>query len=66
MKLKDYVEHLTQILETNPDAMNYTVIYASDDEGNTFDHVHYPPCLGNFDGEHFNSVSSENNSICIN
>lgn len=66
MKLKDYVEQLTQILETNPEAMDYDIIYAADDEGNNFSKVHYPPCLGYFDGEYFNSDSSNNNCICLN
>ena len=66
MKLKDYVEQLTQILEQNPEAMDYNVIYATDDEGNCFNDAIYPPCLGNFDGEYFNSDSDNNNSICLN
>ena len=47
MKLKEYIQHLQQIKNTHPDV---DVVCASDQEGNSFEVVHYHPALGRFDG----------------
>ena len=76
MKLKEYIQHLQQIKKTHPDV---DVVCASDQEGNSFEAVHYHPALGRFSGsEHHPSEDSwqtegdleedggEVNAVCIN
>ncbi len=75
MKLKEYLENLNELIKENPDALNYTVVAASDDEGNSFIEVVFAPSLGNFKNGEFNdgddgSEETEEefilNAVCIN
>jgi hypothetical protein len=79
MKLKDYVESLQKVLNENPDAANFKVIFARDDEGNGFQEVCYSPSVGHFDGDYggdfyakenieedYNIEEMPLNSVCIN
>lgn len=36
MKFKEYLEELNKLAEENPESLNMDVIYASDDEGNSY------------------------------
>lgn len=36
MKLKQYVKHLNELLESNPEYAELSVVYATDGEGNYF------------------------------
>lgn len=75
MTLKKYLKHLNKIVEKNPEALKYELIYSSDDEGNEFKAVSYKPSLGFLDGdleftsvkdEDFKELEEEPNVICIN
>ena len=43
MKLRDYVEHLKKLVRAHGDS---EVVYASDEEGNSFHKVFYAPSVG--------------------
>lgn len=67
MKLKDYIKQLEKIAEKNPNAL---VISASDEEGNSFNEVHFAPTIFFYSKEN-NSISDvEYNgyveAVCIN
>lgn len=77
MKLKEYVENLNKLLETNPESAEYEVVYARDDEGNGFRGIYFQPSIGNFNGDEYYPEESfedcfeegENpvvNAVCIN
>lgn len=78
MKLKDFVENLHEMILESPELLEMTVITSSDDEGNSFDEVHYIPTPGFFnrdereffhleeDLEEFEIEKSNFNAICIN
>lgn len=46
MILKDYVKIINALLENNPELKDCHLVYASDDEGNSYDAVHYTPSIG--------------------
>lgn len=50
MKLKDYIVKLQKVADKHP---NSTVVFAVDDEGNSFAEVNFTPTLGNFGGGTF-------------
>jgi hypothetical protein len=56
MKLKRYIELLNKLME-NPANAEYDVIVSKDDEGNGFNHIHYEPGVGHFDGEDFMTLA---------
>lgn len=75
MTLKEYLKHLNKIVEKNPEALEYEVIYAKDEEGNEFKEVFYKPSLGFLDDENeytaidnedWDELEEEPNVICIN
>jgi len=75
MTLEKYLKHLNKIVEKNPEALKYKVIYAKDDEGNKFSKVLYKPSLGFLDdddeyidknSEDWQELGEEPNVICIN
>jgi|TARA_R110000744_G_scaffold290250_1_gene401033 hypothetical protein len=47
MKLKEYIEALTDIEKDHPDAK---LVYACDEEGNRFSEVFYQPAAGCYNG----------------
>ena len=64
MKLHDYILELEKLHAQYPNAK---LVYASDDEGNSYSQVHYPPTAINFDFT--NMIPSERkkiNAILIN
>jgi hypothetical protein len=82
MKLSKYLEQLQEFVKRHPEAKDYEVIYARDDEGNGYDTVYFGPTAGVFadDGEfyqkdnylEYNEDETEEgykkaeNSVCIN
>lgn len=75
MNLKEYLKHLNKIVEKNPEALEYEVIYSKDEEGNAFEEVFYKPSIGFLDDENeYTAIDSEDwieleeqpNVICIN
>lgn len=75
MTLKEYVEHLNSLLESNPEAGEYEVITAVDPEGNGYNTVYNGPNIGIFDDGEFipkdyidecEREEKEINSVCLN
>jgi len=72
MKLKEYLKELNKLIALHPEAMNYEVIYAHDDEGNEFQKVNCVPALMLIDNIEDNryleiqEVGEKFNAICIN
>jgi len=71
MKFKDYLEKINAFAEDHPEAMDYDVVYASDDEGNYYNELYNSPFTGHFgDGEFFFGEDLEEvfpvNAVCIN
>lgn len=71
MKLKEYIKELQKIADEHPDL---EVVYATDDEGNSFGTVNNIPSLGHYEGGwqgEFCSIPAEDadlkiNAVCIN
>ncbi len=71
MNLKTYIDNLLKLVETNPEALTMDVVTSSDDEGNSYNRVHYEPSLGCFtdeegDGEFSTEDSCEPDQVCVN
>ena len=75
MTLKEYVENLNEFVKENPEALDYIVVYSSDDEGNSYGRVHYTPSIGQYEDYEFIHVESfedremdgeDANAVCIN
>jgi hypothetical protein len=49
MKLKEYIEKLNKLIVENPESLEMDVITSSDDEGNSYNEVHFAPSLGRLD-----------------
>ena len=45
MTLKEYLNALNELLEENPQAGDFLVIYSSDEEGNSFQPVYITPSI---------------------
>ena len=46
MNLNTYIDLLKEMVKENPEVGKMTVVYASDDEGNSFDEVRFAPMVG--------------------
>lgn len=51
MNLREYLKELQELVNKNPQALDYKVIYAKDDEGNEYSPVSYSPTVGFYDPE---------------
>lgn len=51
MKLKLYIAELEKLVASNPEILEYEVVYAKDDEGNGYNIVYNTPELGMYDEE---------------
>ena len=72
MTLGKYVETLVDMLKRNPEIEDYTVIYSSDDEGNTYSKVNFTPTIMLSEGLDNNYLvvesaePGEGDTVCIN
>jgi hypothetical protein len=81
MKLKEYIQQLQELVDTNPEAADLIVVYSKDDEGNEFQVVNWTATLGHFKGKYRGAFISETgikededleegdypiNAVCIN
>jgi hypothetical protein len=75
MTLKEFIENLNKFVAENPETLEMQVVTSKDDEGNSFNLVHYEPSKGIFEDrdfisfeqyEDFERESSETNAVCIN
>ena len=70
--LKEYIKELQNLVEDHPEAGNYIVITAGDDEGNSYTEVVYDPSIGIWDeGEWVPLADLEDgvedlNAVCVN
>ncbi len=51
MKLKNYIENLSAIIKSNPNALDMDVVTSRDNEGNGYTLVYYSPSIGNYSAE---------------
>lgn len=63
MKLKEYAEKINKLAEIYPDAK---VIYAADEEGNSFQEVIFEPTVGCFSNYEFDQDGEPVDCVCIN
>jgi hypothetical protein len=64
MTLKEYSNMIAKLAKKCPEAK---VIYASDEEGNSFDEIYFSPRLGIFrNGEFQVDDESKPNACCVN
>jgi hypothetical protein len=66
MKFKDYLEQINAFAEDHPEAMDYDVVHASDDEGKDHYKVSNGPCTGYYEDYEFFFEEEIDNAICIN
>ena len=71
MKLKEYVQRLHELIALNPEALDFEMIYSTDDEGNEFNKVNNAPSLvsiSNIDSDRFLELDEigENNAVFVN
>lgn len=72
MTVRDFYNNLTEMIAANPEVLDYTAVYAKDDEGNAFYPVYHSPTIGQFDEEDqdFSDLSEDfdgsPNALCIN
>ena len=66
MTLKQYADLINQFVKQNPDALEFDVIFACDDEGNDFELVHHAVSKGSFSGRDYEMNSEKPNAVCIN
>jgi hypothetical protein len=60
MKLKEYRQNLNKLAQEHPEYDELEVVYARDDEGNSFQKFNNTPTLGNFEGGyHGDFISKE-------
>jgi|CXWL01.1.fsa_nt_gi hypothetical protein len=69
MKLKVYLAALNDAVKKNPEILEFDVVCASDDEGNSFQKANFTPTIGQFDGHDFTEdvkLVNNPNAVCIN
>lgn len=70
MTFKEYLARLNQLLKERPELATATVIYSSDDEGNSFQKVIMSPTPWHFSGYEFIDEDylphKKINAVCIN
>lgn len=65
MKFSLYVENLNKLLKERPETADFDVVNSSDDEGNSFNLVHYSPSVWNYEDREFKEENKPN-AVCIN
>jgi len=70
MKFKDYLEQINAFAKKYPEALDFEVITADDEEGNGYTPVYYGPSMGEFnkaERQFTNDVDEEKyNAVCLN
>ena len=67
MKLKEFSENISKLLEDRPETAEFDVVTSADDEGNGYSLVHYSPSVGNYDEEDKEfTEETKLNAVCIN
>ena len=63
MQLSEHISNLQMIYKKHGDLK---VIYAKDEEGNSFNEVAYDPSVGKFKNREFEQTDDNPDSVCIN
>jgi len=72
MKLKDYLAEMNKLIAEHPEALEFQVIYSSDEEGNEFNNNYNAPTIGRFNGTdfmpHFDGIKGrfKSDAVCLN
>ena len=66
MKFKEYVENLNKLLNERPETAELDVVTSSDDEGNSYNLVHYTPSVGHLDEDREYTEEKPINAVCVN
>jgi hypothetical protein len=71
MKLKQYLKELNAIVFLHPEALEFEMIYSTDDEGNEYNKVNNVPSLisiSNIDDNRFLEIEEKgkNNAVFVN
>lgn len=78
MTLREYIEHLNNIVNQNPRALDFTVVYGKDDGGDEYKPLLYAPTVGLYDSEaYYNFITmaifkdhkikpEQANAVCVN
>ena len=67
MKLKDYLDHINKLVESDKSILDLDVVYLKDDEGNGgVQGVNVVPCVITVDSEGYWEDESENKVFLLN
>lgn len=70
MLVKDFLKNMEALrkeCEQNPSLLEAEVITSCDDEGNGYNHVHFSPSKGHFDGVDYSTGPDVKiNAVCLN
>ena len=68
MLLKDYLNNIDKQVKANPEMLELPIVYASDDEGNSFHAVIYMATMGNYRAKRceYDTDGKIKNAVCIN
>jgi hypothetical protein len=67
MTFEKYLDGLNKFAKQNPDSLRLEAITAGDDEGNSYNHTHYSPCVVEYDGNNEIDTESETpNAVVVN
>lgn len=65
MKLLEYFNQLKDFIELHPECLDMDVIYSTDDEGNSYQKVHYGPSVGILEDTDFSFRTNDNTLTAI-
>jgi len=75
MTLRDYIEGLQEFVQKNEAALDWKVVTADDDEGNSYSETYFQPSAGKYEVREFVSEEEyedyeidedETNAVCVN
>lgn len=66
MLLKEYIANLQKFVNDYPECLELCVVYATDDEGNSYENIHYSPTILTTDDEGEYVAFSNKSFNCIN
>lgn len=73
MTLREYIEGINNFAKLHPEALDYIVVYSSDDEGNNYYPVIFEPAKGVYekgdfvDEDYLEDIKNKTvNAVCIN
>lgn len=64
MTLTQYIQYLQ--ISADEHGGDLQVVYSCDDEGNSFDSIHFTPTIGKYDNRQFTDTEDKPNAVCVN